>query len=201
MDPLTLTDLGRAMRRRWRTLVAGSLAGAAAGLAVGAALPTTYTAQAVVQVEAPDPALVDMAAEEAVATSRRVTSEALDALGDPALTIIELETATRAETVKSSRVLRVTYAAPTPGAAARGADAVAEAYLAVRSLDASRRRSPGSAPTGEVVDPARVPLSASGLGRGGWAVGGTALGVLAAAPLAARPTRARPTRSRAALAS
>ncbi|WP_159085796.1 hypothetical protein [Aeromicrobium chenweiae] len=190
METLTLTELARRMSRRWPTILAGACAGLVLGLAVHVVLPTRYEAVAVLRVDAPDPARVDMAAEEALASSRRVTAEALDALGRPDVTIRELEDAVSAETVRSSRVLRVSYAAADPQDAAEGADAVANAYLAVREMDAERVGT-RAASTAEVIDPARTPRSPVGPGRGASALGGLALGLLVAAPVSARPTRTR----------
>jgi len=190
VETLTLTELGARMARRWRTLVAGALIGLTLGTAAQLALPTRYEATTLVQVDADDPEHVDMAGEEAVATSRRVTAEALDALGDDTLTIQELERATHATAVDRSRLLRIGYAAAEPRDAARGADAVALAYLAARSVDAAQGRT-HPAVQGTVVDPARPPTSRVGPGVAAAALAGTVLGLLLAAPVASR-TRAGP---------
>ncbi|MET0929392.1 MAG: hypothetical protein ABWX74_07730 [Aeromicrobium sp.] len=187
MEPLTLTELAARTARRWPTLVAGVLAGLVLGLTVHSALPTRFDAVAVLRVDAADPGLVDMTAEEAAATSRRVTSEALDTLGDTDLTIAELEAATSATAVTESRVLRITYSADRPAVATRGADAVAQAYLAARAVDAARGSGP-AAVSGVVVDPARMPTSPAGPGGLSWALGCSVLGLLVAAPAAARGT-------------
>lgn len=197
MHPLTLTDLLGAWRRRWRTLLAGVVIGVAVAAAATLALTDSYQAVTVVQVESPEPNLVDMAAEEAVATSRRVTGEALDALGDDSLTIERLEAAASARTVGSSRVLHVRFSATAPSTAARGADALAQAYLAARTVDAAADDVSAARPTGRIVDPARVPSSPSGPAPATWLLAGGLLGLVLAAPVAARP----PTRSRAARAS
>lgn len=188
MDTLTLTELAGRMARRWPTILVGACTGLLLGVALHLALPTRYEAVAVVRVVGADPDRVDMAAEEALASSRRVTAEALDALGDAEVSIGELEDAVSARTVKSSRVLRVSSSAADPQEAADTADAVANAYLAVRAVDEERLESrPPS--TAEVIDPARTPRSPVGPGRGASAVGGLALGLLLAAPVAARPSR------------
>ncbi|MRK00717.1 hypothetical protein GEV27_04195 [Aeromicrobium sp. S22] len=187
METLTLTELARRMGRRWVTLLAGAGAGLALGLATHIVLPTRYEAVAVLRIDGPDPARIDMAAEEALASSRRVTAEARDALGESGLSIRELEDAVSATTVKESRVLQVSYAADDPRRAARAADAVANAYLAVRAVDA-RRLGGRAASTAEVIDPARTPTAPLGPGRPTSALGGLALGLLLAAPVSARPT-------------
>lgn len=194
MEPLTLTELSARIACRWRTLVLGALA--AAMLAVGThfAMPTRYEAVTVVHVDAADPSLVDMATEEAVVTSRRVTSEALATLDERGLDIGQLEQAISATAVEESRLLRITYTAARPQLAARGADAVAHAYLAVRSVDAMRAPD-RPAVTGIVVDPARMPTSAEGPGIVVSGLGGLVLGLLVAMPFAARPNRTQADRA------
>jgi uncharacterized protein involved in exopolysaccharide biosynthesis len=188
VETLTLTELGARMARRWRTLLVGALVGLALGAAAHAALPTRYEAITVVHVDAADPAQVDMAAEQAVATSRRVTAEALDALGGGDLTIRALEDAAGATVVKDSRLLRVSCAGSDPRAATRRADALAHAYLAVRSVDAATG---GPVVEATVVDPARTPSSPVGPGGPATALGGTVLGLLLVCPIAARPRGGR----------
>lgn len=199
METLTLTELGARIARRWRTLLVAVLAGTTLGVAVHAAVPTRYEATTLVSVDAADPTLVDMAAEEAIATSRRVTAEALDALGSTRLTIRALEDATAARAVDGSRLLRITVAAGTPLAATRGADAVAHAYLAARSVDAARDVD-RPAVEGTVVDPARAPRSPIGPGLAASALAGALLGLLLVTPVAAGRGRSL-SRTRAARAS
>ncbi|MGJ9421344.1 hypothetical protein [Aeromicrobium sp. CF3.5] len=185
---LRLTDLFAAWRQGWRVLLAGSAAGALVGIAAWLVIPAPYEAVTVVQVESAEPQQLDMAAEEAIASSRRVTAEALDALADPHLTITALESAGSAQAVRESGVLHVTFGSRSPLAAARGADALAQAYLAARAVDASRRDV--AVPAAHVVDPARVPLSRSGPGRLAWWLGGTTLGALVAAAIVTSRSRA-----------
>jgi capsular polysaccharide biosynthesis protein len=185
VETLTLTELGARMAHRWRTLVAGGVVGLVLAAAGQAALPTRYEATTVVHVDAGDPAQVDMAAERAVVLSRRVTTEALDALGDPGAQVEDLEDAIGATAVKDSRLLRISCTGASPGAAARGADAVAHAYLASRSVDAAAG-APGPAVDPVVIDPARAPTSAVGPGAASSALGGAVLGLLIAAPVASR---------------
>ncbi|MET0447367.1 MAG: hypothetical protein ABW004_03130 [Aeromicrobium sp.] len=185
MEPLTLTELVARTTRRWRTLTAGLLVGLVLGATAQAVMPTRFEAVAVLRVDAADPALVDMTAEEAVATSRRVTAEALDTIGDDSLTIEELEDATSATAVTESRILRIGYVAGRPTEATRGADAVAQAYLAARAVDAGRGTDPADV-TGVVVDPARTPTSPVGPGLLATALGCSVLGLLVTAPVAAR---------------
>lgn len=183
METLTLTELGSRLARRWRTLLAGTLVGAALGVVVVLVAPTRFEATTVVHVDAADPARVDMAAEQAVATSRRVTAEALDALGDDRLTIDRLEAAASAVAVKDSRLLRITYGSPRPADATSGADALAEAYLAVRVVDA-RQGVDGPAVDATVVDPARTPTSPVGPPAAATLLGTVVLGLLGASALA-----------------
>lgn len=193
MEPLTLTELAGRMTRRWRVLAAASLAGLAVGVVAHVLLPERYEATAVVFVDAPDPSRVDMTAEAALASSRRVSAEAVDALGDRHLSVTALEDAASASAVTESRLLRLTYSATAPRAAARGADAVAQAYLAVRSLEPIGAQDAGV--EGRVVDPARVPTAPSGPGLLPLSAASTTLGLLASAPVAARPTRSRAARA------
>lgn len=188
METLTLTELGARMARRWRTLLGGALVGLALGATVQLLLPTRYVATTVVHVEAADPDTVDMAAEQAVATSRRVTAEALDALADGGLTIGELEGSTDAVAVKDSRLLRITCTAGAARAATRGADAVAQAYLAARAVDAAQGEG-RPVVEGVVVDPARTPRAPSGPGLLSTALGGAVLGLLVSAPVASAQAR------------
>ncbi|WP_199715988.1 Wzz/FepE/Etk N-terminal domain-containing protein, partial [Aeromicrobium endophyticum] len=132
MEPLTLTELIARLACRWRVLAAGALVGLAAGVSAHLLLPERYEATAVVFVDAADPSRVDMTAEAAVASSRRVSAEAVDALGDRHVSVTTLEDAASATTVSESRLLRLTYSASAPRAAARGADAVAQADSAHR---------------------------------------------------------------------
>ena len=186
MEPLTLTELAARTLRRWRTLVAAPLVGLLLGVVAHVAMPTRYEAIAVLRVDAADPALVDMTAEEAVATSRRVTAEALDTLGDPDLSITGLEDATSATAVAESRLLRIAFVAGNPREATRGADAVAQAYLAARAVDVG----PGGRPSdvaGVVVDPARTPTAPIGPSLPSTALGCGILALLVTIPVAARP--------------
>jgi uncharacterized protein involved in exopolysaccharide biosynthesis len=199
VEPLTLSELTARTARRWRTVLGGVLAGLLVGTVVHLTVPARY--EAVLRVDAADPALVDMTAEEAVATSRRVTAESLDTLGDPDLTITEVEDAITATAVAESRLLRIAFTAARPRDATRGADAVAQAYLAARAVDRGAGPRPSDV-TGIVVDPARTPTAPVGPGRGTAALGGCVLGLLVAVPVAARragsPRLSRTTAGRAA---
>lgn len=199
MEPLTLTELVRRMAARWPTLLVLSGIGLTLGATWHLMTPTRYEATTIVRVDAAEPALVDMAAEEALAGSRQVAAEALDALDVPgtpgsALTVEVLEAAVSAHAIPRSRVLEISCTAASGAAAVRGADAVAQAYLAVRAVEFGRGdRSPGTAASSaDVVDPARVPSAPIGLGLVPSGVAGLMIGLLAAAPLAARPSRPRP---------
>ncbi len=186
METLTLTELVVRMARRWRILVAGAAAGLLVGAVAQHVMTTRYEATTVLFVDAATPDRIDMAAEEALATSRRVTSEALDTLGERDLTIVDVERSAAATSVKDSRLLRVRFVSPDPRLAVRGADAVAQAYLAARSVDATVG---GAGVEGSVVDPARTPTAPIGAGPLATVLGTTAAGLLVTAPAAARPTR------------
>lgn len=191
METLTLSELVARIARRWRILVAGALVGLLAGLIAQHVMTARYEATAVLFVDSTTPDRVDMVAEEAVATSRRVMSEALDALGQRHLTLADLERSARASAVKDSRLLRVRFTASDPELAVRGADAVAQAYAAVRSVDASLSGTAAEAQHigGTIVDPARTPEAPVGASPLATMFGATAAGLLLAAPVAARPTR------------
>ncbi|MFI5426985.1 hypothetical protein [Aeromicrobium sp. UC242_57] len=191
MEPLTLTELGRRVAARWVTLAVVAGIGLAAGVAFHQLSATRFEAESVIRVDAADPGLVDMEAEIALASSRQVSAEALDALADEQLSIDELERAVTAASVARSRVLRISYVADSPVAAARGADAVAHAYLAVREIDVERRLAAEkiAASTSDLIDPARLPRTPVGLGLTSTAAAGLVLGMLVAIPVAARPSR------------
>lgn len=216
-DFLTFTDLGTALVRSRRLLAAGAVVGLLLGLAVGVVLPPTYEAVAVVRIgpgETGSTPRPDMAAEESVAQSRRVASAAADLLQDPTLSALQVERSLHVTAVESSSVLRIRYSAGDATQSARGADAVAHAYLAVRSIDEMERAARlderlsreirlADTPTrhtlraerarlvlsdlggGEIVDPARIPASSSTPGPAMSAVGGLVLGLLLTTPLAA----------------
>lgn len=194
MEALTLTDLLARLTRRWRVVAAGTMIGVVVGATLAVMVPERFAATSVVLVDATDPARIDMPAEAAVASSRRVTTEALDAIGERRLTISALERSTTVTTVDDSRLLRVAYVARDPRTAARGADAVAQAYLAVRSL--APPVDDGAQFTGTVVDPARVPTAPSGPPSLAWVAGVATLGwLLSAAGAVVRPTRSRAARA------
>jgi uncharacterized protein involved in exopolysaccharide biosynthesis len=219
VENLTLSEVGARLARRWRTLAIGAVAALLVAVAVHLVLPSRYAAVTVVHVEADAPDRVDMAAEESLASSQRVVAEARAALGGRAPTVGHMQDVTRATAVADSTVLRISYAADEPAAAARGADAVANAYLATRAVDAAERADRISArisreirradPTtraalaaerarlavvddagGVVVDAARVPTAPTGPGLPATALAGLVLGLLLAAPVAASRSRA-----------
>ncbi|MCW2830294.1 MAG: hypothetical protein JWP31_986 [Aeromicrobium sp.] len=229
---LTLSELLTAMGRSWRVLVAGAGLGLLAGAAVGAAIPAHYETVATVRVDPFDPsaeltpAEPDMAAEEGLAQSRRVSVAARQLLRRPAVDVEELESGVAVQIVNGSRVLQVRGSATTPETAADRANAVAAAYLATRATDAMaaadrvrrraehRLREPGATGRaqleatitslelvdlrgGAVIDPARTPRSAAGPGLGASSIAGLTAGLLLAAPVAARPAVSRTRAARA----
>lgn len=191
MEPLTLTELGQRVAGRWPTIAVMAVIGLLGGATCHLVSATEYEAHAILRVDAADPAHVDMAAEVALASSRQVTNEALDALERPSLTIDALESATTTTALPDSRVLQVSFVAGSPATAARGADAVAQAYLAVREQDVDRRLAAKetASSTADLVDPARIPTTPVGLSAATTGVAGLSLGLLVAVPIAARPHR------------
>ncbi|MCW2769454.1 MAG: hypothetical protein JWR27_887 [Aeromicrobium sp.] len=219
VETLTLSELGARLARRWRTLAVGAVTALFVAVAVHVALPARYAAVTVVHVEAGDPDRVDMTAEESLASSRRVVSEARAALGGRGPTVGRMQDGTRATAVADSTVLRISYEADDPREATRGADAVANAYLATRAVDAAertdriatrisreiRRADPTTRAAlaverarlavvddagGVVVDTARTPTAPTRPGLPATGLAGLVLGLLLAAPVAASRSRA-----------
>lgn len=221
MPPLTLSDLARALGRRWRLLLSGALTGIVGGLALHVLVPQTYSATASVRVEAtgvdplaqPGPDPVDMATEESIAASRRIAGSRS----------VEVSTA------GDSSVLRITHTGATPRSAASGANTVARAYLTDRSrraadalarlrktLDKQVGALPSTAPAsqvqplaadqaranrlqiggGTIIDAARPPDRGDLPGAPLLGLAGGLLGLLTVAPLAALGARPATTASR-----
>lgn len=211
---MTLSELVVRVSRGWRILVVGGLAALTLAVAVHLLLPTRFTAETIVHVPGTDPSLVDMTAEASLARSQRVAAEARAAIGRDAPPVSQVQSATAAEALRESSVLRISFHAGDARDAARGADAVAHAYLATRAVDAAARTDRVDARiaremrrvdaetraalaterarlaiaddlgSGQVVDTARVPTSPSGPGLLATGLGGLVLGLLVSAPVA-----------------
>ncbi|MFV2196599.1 Wzz/FepE/Etk N-terminal domain-containing protein [Nocardiopsis sp. LOL_012] len=135
------------LRRRWRTVAAGVLGGTLLATAGVLALPRTYESTAAVQVRPTElPELtgeqagrltgdINLDTEAQVLLSDEVSAavaERLGGAGGAPPSTSELRERVSLTVPANSNVLEVTYAAGSPEAARRGADAYAEAYLAQR---------------------------------------------------------------------
>lgn len=128
-QPVTLSELARAVGRSWRVLAAGTFVGLLVGAGIQVALPQTYSATATVRVDAtgvdplaePQTHPVDMATEEQLAGSRSVAGARQ----------VEVHA------LKDSSVLRIRHTGRTAGDAAAGANVIARAYLSHRSTQAT----------------------------------------------------------------
>ncbi len=137
---VTLSDLARQIRARWRTALATTLLVALAATLAGMTVPNHYTATSTVVV-APmtaDPfeqgqlnAKVAMETERVLATSHGVLRDAAARLD--AVTEQQLRDATSVVIPANSTVVQIAVNAASPDAAADRANAVAAAYLQQRS--------------------------------------------------------------------
>ncbi|WP_370328127.1 Wzz/FepE/Etk N-terminal domain-containing protein [Euzebya sp.] len=139
-DLPTAGDYLAVLRRRWALIVVSVVvAGMAAQLYV-AVVPDEYESSATVLVrpitrdplEAYDRAgdLVDLQTELQLVTSPLVVDRARPVIGDAP--VDEVQERMAVEAPGDADVMRITYRAPGPSQAAAGANALAEAYLAVR---------------------------------------------------------------------
>ena len=127
---------GRPLVRRHAALIAVTALLVTAGAYLFAALQQpTYTSHVGVLIEpytlpnAADPA-PDLGTEQAIASSGAVSGNAAHALGVPVRVVTSASTVTGSP---NADVLDFAYSASTPTAAARGATAVADAYMAYRA--------------------------------------------------------------------
>lgn len=147
---LHLADYGRILRRRWWIIVAGLVAGLVAGTLAMVLVPATYTAEASVLVLPTDMAdnpgnvsggrtsnAVNLDTEAQLVTAAVVANRAQKLMSSdrPAGALSDQVSVT---VPPNSSVLRIAYAARTPRAAARGADAFADAYLQQRKANAQQ---------------------------------------------------------------
>ncbi|GAA1946282.1 hypothetical protein GCM10009798_01590 [Nocardioides panacihumi] len=138
---LRLDQMAAALRRRWPTALLVLTAWLAVGTAVAALAPSRYEATSAVTVEP----FADVATRAATATSpdmptelHAVTSTAVleRAARELHVSRAAVDHAVSVANPDRSRVLAITYRGATGAAAARGADAVAAAYLDVRRAGA-----------------------------------------------------------------
>jgi polysaccharide biosynthesis transport protein len=135
------------VRRHWVLVVVLTVVGAVAAVGYGVAKGPTYTATAQVVVTAPTQgplaqssqvnAQVNMSTEQTIAQSAPVISHAATILGlrVAALQVAavkDLTVTVPASTLTTSNVLQISWAAHSPMAAQRGADAFAHSYLYYR---------------------------------------------------------------------
>ncbi|UMG91346.1 hypothetical protein [Nocardioides sp. TF02-7] len=130
----------RVLRRRWYTLVLGALGGALAAVAFLAVTPSTSTAFTSVDLAVvssqpfalarPEPDLLNRTTEEQTARSPAVIALVADEIDR---SIADIRASLEVVVLPDSTVLQLRYTAGSRDAAVRGADALAEAFLEVRS--------------------------------------------------------------------
>lgn len=145
-DTLTVGELVRVVLRRWAVLLV--VVALACGVAVlwSRLVPASFTATATVDVTA-DPSSgvglsdVTAATESDIVASLAVSQRAADALRAevPGVSAAHVRASVSVTAPRQTRVLQISYAAPTPREAAAGANAVANAYISLRR-DLSRQR-------------------------------------------------------------
>lgn len=129
------------VRRRRRIVLTGLLGGLAVAVTALAALPSSYTAAASVQMWPTDTAEAGGLAPETqaqLATSEHTTelmSETLTEQTGAALSPTELADRVEVDAPSDSDVLEFRFSAPTPEEARIGADALADAYLLSRAQE------------------------------------------------------------------
>ncbi|MCX4766870.1 hypothetical protein OG562_39075 [Streptomyces sp. NBC_01275] len=143
-EPDQLRDQLRRILRHRVLIALGILLGALGGLAVSAQRAHTYSSTSEVLVRSTtDPFgtvgvaadnQVSMTTEQQIATSAAVALRAARILGRPDTQAGSLGARLRVTNPMKSQVLRFEYSARQPQAAARGANAFAEAYLADRKM-------------------------------------------------------------------
>lgn len=146
-QPAQRTDLAAKVRRHWPIVAATAILGVVLGVVGAIAIPATYAAQTTVSVNPmnTDPLLstessqtVNMATEQQLARSRDVAeAAAIDLAPRYSFTGQEIQDALAVSSPDQSLVLTIEFTGATPQEAAAGADAVGEAYLAERRVDAS----------------------------------------------------------------
>ncbi|MGW3175871.1 YveK family protein [Streptomyces sp. NPDC001153] len=132
----------RLLLRHRMVMVLGTLLGLLGGLAVALYGAGTYSASSDVLVRAgsdpfatvsvPADNQISMSTEQQIAAGTAVAVRAAHALGQPESRAAALQRRLRVTNLAKSQVLRFEFTAGTPRLAARGANALAEAYLADR---------------------------------------------------------------------
>jgi len=144
----SLSEFGDALRRRWWMLALGSVIGLALSSAYLLAAPKTYESSALVQVYSVGPSdeVVDGArtnsginldTEAQLVKSQAVSARAKEILETPVI-VGQLVQNVSVSVPPNTSVLKVTYTAPSPQEAQRGASAFADAYLRYRNYAASK---------------------------------------------------------------
>lgn len=144
-DDIPLADHVRRLGLIWRPVALGALAGAAIGLLNVVATPPVYrSTTSVLVADAPtfladranaNPKRFSMDTEAQRVMSARILDSVARAVGDPAPVDHLAVTAT-----PNTKILRITYRSRGEGAAARGAERAAAAYLRARSQALETRR-------------------------------------------------------------
>ncbi|MFC3994838.1 Wzz/FepE/Etk N-terminal domain-containing protein [Nocardiopsis sediminis] len=141
-----LRDYAALLRRRWRTIAAGTLAGLAAAAVALLVAPETYTGTSSVQVRPTGIAEltgersgrtngeVNLDTEAQVARSAQVAAAAAELMGTGA-SAADLRERVSVTVPPNSSVLEIGYSAIGPDSARQGAEAFADAYLAHRTAE------------------------------------------------------------------
>jgi capsular polysaccharide biosynthesis protein len=147
-QPVQLTDIVGSLKRHWPVVVLLAVVGMILGVLASFAIPASYQATTTVSVNPmkadPLTATVDasrsvsMPTEAGIARSTKVATAAAKALKPRhKLSAEQVKESTSVQSPDDSLILSISFSGDTAGEAAAGADAVAEAYLAVRQDDAS----------------------------------------------------------------
>lgn len=139
-EEATLGQFLQMVARRWTVLLVVVVLSGAGALALRLLTPHVYTAVASVDVT-PGPSTdvpvsaASGATESDVVLSRAVAEHAAATLrtGRSQVSTGQVQSRVSVAAPRQSRILRISYRAPSGSAAAAGADAVADAYLSLRS--------------------------------------------------------------------
>ena len=142
--PVPLEHYLRPLRNHKKLIVAVAVVVAALGYFASTTVPTTYrsTASILVTPISADPTStfesdveVGMATEERIATSAEVVAQVADRLAEQSIVVTRdtLDENVTVSSPKDSRILDVSYVAPTAAQAQAGADTFAQTYLDYRS--------------------------------------------------------------------
>lgn len=146
-QPVQLTDVVGSLKRHWSVIVIMAIIGLVLGALISFMIPSKYTAETTVAV---NPMGVDslsssvdvsrsvsMPTEESLATSRTVAAAAAKLLTADDLTPDDIHDSTSVDTPDGSLILTIKFTSGSARRAAAGANAVAQAYLATRSANAT----------------------------------------------------------------